>query len=214
MTGTPALIDTLVGNLTPAPRAYVGRRLATGLGGGILVSAAIALALWGPRPDLAAALATPSFWAKFAFTGLLAASGIVAVARLARPGAQAPMAALTAALTVLAMAALAGAQFLQAPEEAHRKLVMGATGAACPWLIMGLAIPILAGGVWAMRAMAPTRLTVAGTAVGLAAGASAAFVYAVTCDEWAMPFVFLWYGIGIAVPTAVGGLLGRRLLHW
>ena len=55
MTGTPALIDTLVGNLTPAPRAYVGRRLATGLGGGILVSAALALALWGPRPDFAAA---------------------------------------------------------------------------------------------------------------------------------------------------------------
>ena len=51
------------------------------------------------------------------------------------------MAALTAALTVLVMAALAGAQFVQAPEEAHRKLVMGATGAACPWLIMGLAIP-------------------------------------------------------------------------
>ena len=79
---------------------------------------------------------------------------------------------------------------------------------------MALALPILAGGIWAVKAMAPTRLARAGAAIGLAAGSLAAFVYAASCDENGMAFTLIWYGLGIAVPILAGTLAGRRVLRW
>ena len=77
-----------------------------------------------------------------------------------------------------------------------------------------LALPVMASTLWMLRRMAPTKLTLAGAAAGLTAGAVAAFVYAFSCDESAMPFVLIWYGIGMALPTAAGALLGRAVLRW
>lgn len=208
------LIDELVGDLSPAPRAYVASRLALGMGCGAVLAAAITLMLWGPRPDLATAVTTWPFWMKAAFTGSLAAAGVASVDRLARPGAPARGAAIAASLTVAVMAGLAAMQLAQSAEGASRRLLMGSTAASCPWLIMLLALPVLTGALWAMRLMAPTRLTHAGAAVGLAAGSLAAFIYAVSCDESAAPFVLAWYGLGIAVPTLMGALLGSRVLRW
>jgi hypothetical protein len=65
-----------------------------------------------------------------------------------------------------------------------------------------------------LRTMAPTQLTLAGAAAGLTAGASAALVYAFSCDESALPFVLIWYGLGMALPTAAGAMLGRLALRW
>jgi hypothetical protein len=62
--------------------------------------------------------------------------------------------------------------------------------------------------------MAPTRLRLAGAAAGFAAGAVGALVYSVHCPELAAPFLGVWYLLGILIPTAVGALLGPRLLHW
>ncbi len=211
---TSDLVDVLAADLPPRPRAWVARRLALGLLGGAVVSGAVTFALWGPRPDLATALATGPFWAKFGFTGLLAAAGIAAAGRLARPGLAAKGATRWAVVVVLAMACLAVTQLARTPATEARGLVMGSTAASCPWLVILLALPILAGGIWAVRCMAPTRLAAAGAAIGLAAGGSAAFVYAVSCDESAMPFVLVWYGLGIAVPTVIGALIGPRLLRW
>ena len=113
-----------------------------------------------------------------------------------------------------AMSAMAAAELLRAPEVDYGRLVMGATSASCPWLIALLAIPVMVAILWAMRAMAPTRLTLAGTAAGLAAGGASAFIYAISCDESAMPFVLVWYGFGIALPAAAGAVLGNRVLRW
>lgn len=211
---TSDLVDALAAELSPRPRAWAVRRLAWGLGAGVVVSAIVTLVLWGPRPDLVKALATGPLWAKLGFTGLLAAAGLAAAGRLARPGLGARSATGLAFAVVLAMACLAGAQLAGAPTGEARRLVMGSTAASCPWLIMALALPVLAGGLWAVRGMAPTHLPGAGAALGLAAGGAAACVYAVSCDESAMPFVLVWYGLGIAVPIAIGALLGPRLLRW
>lgn len=214
MTPYSPLIDNLVDDLRPVPRGWMTRRLAIGLCGGASLSTALALGLWGIRPDMAAALNTTSFWAKLAFTGLLAAAGIDAVRQLAQPGTTAPRSGLAAALTVAAMGVAAALQLGYAPEVARRSLVLGSTAGSCPWLIMGLAIPILSGGVWAVRAMAPTRLAKAGCALGFASGAAAAAIYALACDEVGMPFTMIWYSLGIAVLTMAGGILGPRLLRW
>jgi hypothetical protein len=36
----------------------------------------------------------------------------------------------------------------------------------------------------------------------------------VHCPEMAAPFLGFWYILGMLIPTAVGALLGNRLLRW
>jgi hypothetical protein len=67
---------------------------------------------------------------------------------------------------------------------------------------------------WALRQLAPTRLTLAGALAGLFAGGAGAFVYAFHCPETAAPFVALWYSAGILLTAGLGALLGPRLLRW
>jgi hypothetical protein len=80
--------------------------------------------------------------------------------------------------------------------------------------VLRLAIPIFIGLLWAYRRLAPTRLRAAGAAAGLAAGASAATLYCLHCPETSALFVLTWYSLGIAMMTAIGALLGPRLLRW
>ena len=67
---------------------------------------------------------------------------------------------------------------------------------------------------WVMKGLAPTRPAWAGASAGLLAGALAALVYALHCPESGAPFIGIWYVVGIAIPAAVGALLGPRTLRW
>lgn len=215
MTTTPQLIDSLAAGLRPTPPGVVGRRLGLGVGLGAVIALAATLYAWGMRPDIGSALASAPFWLKLGYAGALALAGFAAVLRLSRPDGRVPLLTWAGmALVILVMAGLAAAELWRAPANMHRELVMGATSAVCPWLIAMLALPTMASTLWMLRRMAPTKLTLAGAAAGLTAGALAAFVYAFSCDESAMPFVLIWYGIGMALPTAAGALLGRAILRW
>ena len=77
-----------------------------------------------------------------------------------------------------------------------------------------LSLPVLVMLVMALRGLAPTRLRAAGLAAGLAAGAIAASIYALHCDESTLPFLTVWYVIGIALPAGLGAAVGPRLLRW
>ena len=72
---------------------------------------------------------------------------------------------------------------------------------------------MLVGAFWVLRGLAPTRLTVAGAAAGLAAGAIASLVYSFHCDESAMPFIAVWYTLGILIPGLIGAIAGRFVLR-
>lgn len=50
--------------------------------------------------------------------------------------------------------------------------------------------------------------------VGSLAGALGALVYALHCPEVQAPFLAVWYLAGMAIPTALGAVLGPRLLRW
>jgi hypothetical protein len=65
-----------------------------------------------------------------------------------------------------------------------------------------------------MKGLAPTRLRLAGAAAGLLAGTTGALVYCLHCPELEAPFLGFWYLLGMLIPTAVGALLGSRLLRW
>ncbi|MFG1178665.1 NrsF family protein [Xanthobacter versatilis] len=211
---TDALIDALSGDLSATPVPSVRRTLALAFAFGSAASAATMLALLGLRPDMASALATASFWIKLIFPSGLAVAGLMAVDRLGRPGAEAGRGYTVGIAVAGTMALLASVQLASAPRDAMRPLLLGHTLDHCTALIMLLALPILAAGMYAMRQMAPTRLRLAGAAVGVTAGALSAAIYAIACDETALPFVTLWYGAGIALTGVLGALLGPRLLRW
>ena len=85
---------------------------------------------------------------------------------------------------------------------------------SCPWIIAVLSLPAFAAAFWAMQGLAPTRLRLAGASAGLVAGAAGALVYTFYCPELAAPFLGVWYALGMLIPTALGALLGPRLLRW
>ena len=205
-------IDLLARGAGPAPRAVAARRLLPVAAAGVLLSAVMAFSLWGPlAPTL---YATPVPWMKLAYAALMAAAAGWLAARLARPVPRwtAParaVLAVTAAMAVAGLWALA-----DAPGGERMTVLMGNTWATCPWNVLALSLPALAGGLWAVRGLAPTRPRSAGFAVGLFAGALGACGYALHCPESSAAFVAVWYSLGILLAGALGALLGPRLLRW
>jgi hypothetical protein len=210
---TDALIQSLAADLPKVAPGAVARRIALGLGLGVAASAGMMLVWLGPRADLAQALATPMFWMKL---GYAAATGLVLavlLARLARPAARPGGLTAAAAAPFAAVALMALLRVLRAPPEAQQALIMGHTSMVCPWRILAIGLPILAGAIWAVRGLAPTRLGLAGLAAGGCAGGLGAAVYAVACDETSTPFLAIWYTLGMAA-VGLAGAMASRLLRW
>jgi hypothetical protein len=93
-------------------------------------------------------------------------------------------------------------------------LLMGQSWRVCPRNILALSLPILAATLVVVRRLAPTRLVLAGAAAGLFSGGVAATVYGLHCPESTMPFVAVWYSLGISAPVVIGAVLGPWALRW
>ena len=208
---TDELIDALVRNAGSAPRAMVAKRFAPVLVVGFLISAALAIGVLGIAP--AARTMSFALWMKVVYTLCLVASAAWLAGRLSRPGAELLRATGTVALVVIVMVAAGASALLEAPSERHA-LAFGISWAMCPWAILGLSLPTLAGILWAMRGMAPTRPGVAGFVAGVLAGSVGALGYAFACIETSTSFVAIWYTLGILLAGLVGAALGRRVLRW
>lgn len=211
---TDDLIRTLAAEARPIRRGAMLLRLVAALLAGVAFSFAVMIPWLGVRPDIQEAAGTTPYWAKFAYTLALAVAAFWATERLARPGGKARMQGLMMLVPFLAVAALAAVQLWTAPPAEHVPLWLGASWGECPWRIVVLSLPILAAILWAVRGMAPTRLTLAGLAAGLMAGAAGAWVYGFHCNESSMPFLTLWYTLGVVVTGAFGALVARPLLRW
>lgn len=211
---THELIALLAPDSAPIDLGRVDRRFYAKLAGGALLALAAMLLLMGTRPDLAAASALPMFWVKLLFPAGLAVAALVALRRLSYPGLRLGRVPAAAALPVAVVWMMAALALLATPAGERLPLVFGQTWLECPVIITLLSVPAFALAFWAARELAPTRLTLAGGAAGLFAGAAAAFAYALHCPETQAPFLAVWYVLGILVPTGAGALLGRRLLHW
>lgn len=208
---TSDLIDALARGAGPAPRAVAARRLWPVALAGVAVSAAVARAVlgWVDPAAVGAAL-----WVKLGYGLALAAAAGWLTARLARPVARLAAARAAVVVVVAAMALLGVAAWGMQPATERMAYLLGHSWAACPWSVFGLSMPALAGALWAVRSLAPTRLVAAGAACGVFAGALGATGYAFACTETSTAFVALWYSFGVALSGGVGALLGPRVLRW
>lgn len=212
--GTERLIDKLAEGLSPVPRRAVERRIAAALALGMLVSTLMVVTVLGIRPDLLVALQGHVVWMKAGYVGALAAVAAAGAARLARPDVAVPRWLWLFALPVLALAVLAGAEMVDATPGTRMAMWLGQSWKVCPFLVLGLSVPIFIALMRAFGKLAPTRLRACGALAGVTAGAAAAVVYCLHCPESTACFVITWYSAGISLAGLIGALLGPRLLRW
>ena len=209
---TDALIDMLARDAGPVPRALAARRLSPAAAAGLLVSALIAIAWFGAIPAQMFATAVP--WTKMAYAGALALAAGWWTARLSRPAAPIALPRRVTVLVLLTMVVVGGFSLASTPAGARLDALLGESWPTCPWSVLVLSLPALAGSLWAVRGLAPTRPRAAGFAAGLLAGSVGAFGYSLSCPEASPAFVAVWYTLGIAFTGAVGAVLGPRVLRW
>ena len=211
---TGDLVTMLATGAGAVPPNQAARRYAAAVGFGALGAALLMAVLLGPRHDLATAVLLPMFWVKLAFVAAFAAASLLAALRLSRPGLRLAWVPGALAAPVLAIWLLAAVVLARADAPQRTVLFFGETWNSCPLLIAMLSAPVFVAVVWAMKGLAPTRLRLAGAAAGLLSGAIGTLVYCLHCPELDAPFIGFWYLAGMLIPTAVGALLGPRLLRW
>lgn len=211
---TDELITLLARDAAPVKSGALPRRLSALAFAGAAVALMIMVPWIDFRPDLADAVAGPTFWMKAIYTIGLGLAGFLLVERLSRPGAASRLGWALATACTVAIVALALAQLMMMPPAEMPDAIMGGSWSACPGYIFTLALPGLAAILWTMRRFAPTRTALAGAAAGLLAGGASATVYGLHCDENTAAFVALWYSLGIALTALTGAIIGSRVLRW
>lgn len=209
---TDDLVEMLARGAGPAPRAVAARRLGPAGVLGLLLSAVLALALLGPIPR--EMLDAPALWIKLGYAGALALAAGWLTSRLARPVPRLAVPLRVVLGVALVMAALGVEAWLDSPPSERMAILLGHSWSSCPWNVLALSLPALAGTLWAVRGLAPTRLGAAGFAAGLLAGAVGALGYALACEELSPAFVATWYTLGILLSGVLGAVLGPRVLRW
>lgn len=209
---TDQLMDMLARNAGAAPRAVVARRLAPVVLLGLLCSAALAWGLMGLLP--AEELRAPATWVKLGYAAALAVAGALLTSRLARPLARVSVPRWLVRGAMGAMLLVGAVALGLTPAEDRLGALLGQTWLLCPWTLMAFSLPALAGILWALRGLAPTRPNQAGWAGGLLAGALGAMGYALACPESSSAFVAIWYTLGIVMTAGIGRWIGPRVLRW
>lgn len=211
---TDDLIAMLASGVAPVDTDATRKRFQTALVWGVLGALAVMLSGYGLRYDLAQAAGLPMFWVKLVFPLAMAIPAMLLTLRLSRPGMPLGKAWMALPLPWLVVAAMAIATLAHASPNERFPLVMGKTWLSCAFNIAWVSAPVLVGMLWAVKGMAPTRPALAGACAGLASAAAGAMVYALHCPEMQAPFLAVWYMLGMLIPTAVGAVVGAKLLRW
>lgn len=209
---THDLIDVLARGAGSAEKRRWRMQLAATLLVGLAVAAVLVALGLGVRPDIG--VAPMPVMMKAGFSALAAAAILPLALQLMKPGR--PLGWRIGAVALF-VALCAGATFIALMGETPEARMRAWTGGGFPWcivLVPVLAAPTAAGLLWLMRAFAPTRLTMAGAAIGALAGGVGAMAYAMYCPVDSVAFVTTWYVLAIALCAALGALIGGRLLRW
>ncbi len=180
---TENLTAILATNLEPVDSRRTTRRYVHGITAGALAALLLTGGVLHLNPALPHEVFEPAFWVREIYCASLAALALLAVARLARPGARLGLLPAGVGAVVLAMWILAATTLLSAASQTRVKLLLGTTFAVCPFLIALIAAPLFLAILWILKHLAPTRLRRAGAGVGFAAGSIGALVYTLHCPE-------------------------------
>ena len=213
MTKIDDLIETLVSDLTPVSRHALRMRLASAIVVGVIGAAVALLASLAFRPHLHH-VTVAAFWAKFLYSAGLMGATIIALDRIARPdGLIGDMIRVSAAaFAVIAMLAIG--QLALSPASSYRGLIFGYSALFCPFLIFAFGLPAFFANMWFLRRAAPINPRLAGFVAGICAGAIGAWVYSLACVENGIPFIAIWYTVGILLSGLTGSIVGKLSLRW
>jgi hypothetical protein len=210
---TDQLIKTLA-----ADNAHRARPVGFMLMLALLAAAPVSLILFfaelGVRPDVMTAMRNPFFDLKFAVTLALAISAIAVSLHLSRP--EASLRGFGWYLfipAVLLVAGISGEMMMPQRLPMMTRLV-GSNSRTCMTAIPLLSLPLLAGALAGLRHGAPTRPVVAGAIAGMLSAGFAATLYASHCTDDSPLFVATWYTLATALVTAIGALVGSRVLRF
>ena len=210
---TDQLIRTLAADNTERARP-VGFVLALALVAAAPVSVVMFFATLGVRPDVMTAMRNPFFDLKFAVTLALAISAIVLSLHLSRPEALLRGWALLLLVPAGILAAGIGGEMMMPQRLPMMTRLVGQNSRACMTAIPLMSLPLLAGALYGLRHGAPTRPAVAGAIAGLLSAGLAATLYASHCTDDSPLFVMTWYSIAAALVTALGALVGSKVLRF
>jgi len=193
----------------------VGSVLAMALAAGGSISTVMFFAWLGFRPDINTAIYNPLFDLKFLVTIALLVSAILISIHLSRPEASLEgwKWPLLIPIGLLGLG-IVGEMLLLPQRLPWIARLIGSNSKVCTTAIPLLSLPILVAALVALRQGAPARPALAGAFAGLLSGGFAATLYASQCTDDSPLFVAMWYSIAIAGVTALGMLIGNKLLRF
>ena len=210
---TDQLIRTLAADNSHQARP-VGFVLALALLAAAPVSLLMFVTELGVRPDVMSAMHNPFFDLKFAITLALASAAITVALHLSRPEASLRGWLWLLMIPVgLLVAGISGEMMMPQRLPMMVRLV-GNNSKVCMTAVPLMALPLLVAALIGLRHGAPTRPAIAGAMAGLLSAGLAATLYASHCEDDSPLFVATWYTIATAMVTAVGALLGSRVLRF
>jgi len=192
----------------------VGFVLALALLAAVPVSMAMFLTEFGVRPDVMTAMHNPFFGLKFVVTLALAISAIMVSLHLSRP--EVSLKGWAWLLLIPAGILMAGiASEMMMPQRLPMMTrLIGSNSRVCMTAIPLMSVPLLAAALIGLRHGAPARPAVAGAIAGLLSAGLAATLYASHCTDDSPLFVATWYTTATALVTAIGALVGSRVLRF
>jgi hypothetical protein len=173
------------------------------------------LSLGAMRPDMGAAMETPSFWWKLGSLGVIAVVG-AAVAILSFDPVQSPRRGLRWLVCIVAAAVIAG-WFIDASRAGWPALatrVDWQDGVQCAAKMIVLSLPAVIGLGLLMRRGAPTDTAGTALSVGISAAAWGGFVFVFACPYDDPLYIALWYAVGCGFVSLIALLLLPPLTRW
>jgi hypothetical protein len=209
---TENFIDLLVQD--PPPRWNFKSRFELAAACGILIAAACFFLAVGFRRDILAVVASPRFLFKFVVTLMQAAGATGLVLRISEPGRNTDRWAWVLATIPILLVAASVAEMALIPADGWLAGLIGRSAPRCLTLIPLLSVGPLVCLLLALRHGAPAQPGLAGAMAGLAASGIAATFYAANCTDDSPLFVAAWFSLATLLVTAIGYLVGRKVLNW
>lgn len=193
----------------------ITRTLAVWVGVGAVISALLFLWALGIRGNFVESIETSlRFLFKFVLTLSVAIPAFFLVRGLARPDFRPEKSLWWLALAPMMLLIGILFELVSVPADAWHAKMVGQNSITCLIVIPLLSLAPLAAVLYALARGAPTHPAIAGAVGGLLSAGIAATLYASHCPDDSPLFLGTWYTIGIVLVTALGALLGSRILRW